>query len=160
MGKPAKTRKTTNCAKCGEQHTKKQKCAVTLSSTVMEGSSTSKQEVSGANISGIASRDDHMIALLTDITDRQTHFEERLIQLELNSSAEKQHPISHTVRSSQQHSLQRFDTEGVVPTLDVLRQSDTIQRQVGERLRNLEQATTYTGMSSSNTRNLKSGRFR
>lgn len=152
-------RKERQCSRCGISHAAPtgKKCQQNLSSTIEEptyNTASPTDRVSGT-------REDHVIQLLTDIKDKQSQFDDRLTQLEL-SSASKNSSVPQPTSAPQRDIVDDFTSNGIVPTLDALRHTDSVQRQVAERLKGLEHATAYQGNFASihSGKTIKSGRFR
>ena len=158
--------KESKCSRCGGKHTPPtgRKCKQYLSSTVEEEpviSSIQQQTQVPATSIGM-NREEHIIQLLTDIKDKQQQFDDRITQLEL-SSASKSSTERPNLNTQQRMNLEDYTSHGIVPSLEALRASDTVQRQVADRLKGLQQAAAYQGnfnTPSNVGKVIKSGRFR
>lgn len=156
-----KTREA-KCSRCGVKHPAPtgKKCKQQLSSTVSEEPNTLHEEVQVTDGQLSVNREDHIIQLLTEIKDKQQALDDRVMQLELSATSKSS--LHQQSQVQQKVNIDDFGNNGIVPTLETLRNTDGIQRQVADRLRDLEQATAYKGnlQYTNNSKPIKSGRFR
>ena len=157
MGK----KRNITCTKCNQRHEAPagRKCARVLNSTTIEEPIDNQSQAdSSPNVS--VGRDDRILSLLQDIRSRQDRLDDRLQAVETASVAGSpvlSRPSASRLNQPQQR-VNEFYADGIVPTIDALRGSDQIQRDVAARLRDLENGTIQQG-NLLTQKPLKSGRF-
>ena len=157
-------KKTAQCSSCNTAHQRPvgKKCGRRAGNT--EGGiinnpptiddTTTESRVSAAD--SVHGKMDQVLKLLSDIGSKQQAMEERVIHLE--TSASFQHSSPQRL-SPVRPNLRQYNHDGIVPSLDTLRNTHDVQAQVAARLRDLQQSQQYTGNTNSNSK-IKSGRFR
>ena len=152
------------CTKCNEKHEAPTgfKCSRFLSSTLLSNAApeSQSQAMASASIEYPEAKEDRMIQLLQDIKSRQDQLDERLRRIEAPTATSNTNRMGNTPLSppSVQRQVNDFYNDGIAPTVQALRQSDVVQREVAARIQELEHNTGQPG-NCFNTKALKSGRF-
>ena len=149
------------CSKCDQAHERPvgKKCKFLQESSV----TVADTPISSVSPDDAQQTDPMSIILqkLESMEKYQVELQQKVLRLEENQRVSETLFASPRSQSSPKAPAKEFAADGVVPSLQFLRSTTELQKEVASRLKDLEAANVYTGNIASHVKNVsKSGRFR